>query len=206
MKHFVLTILLLLATAAVYAGIYKARDAASQAVLETLDIPTTIGPYAQLGADEEVTEHVKRVLQTSTILKRRYRTPSGRPVNLSIVYAGTTRGSLHFPEVCLVGQGWTIRDQDVMPVGFQFVATKLVIVSGGHTEAMLYWFKTGDNLTGNFFVNSWHWARNQLTFNQKASAMIKVSTPVVDNDTESAFMALEDFSAKLTPVLMDYVN
>ena len=71
---------------------------------------------------------------------------------------------------------------------------------------MLYWFKTGDRFTGNFFVNSWHWARNQLTQGASTSAMIKVSAPIGNRDEESVFQLLEDFATKLTPILRDRIE
>ena len=208
MKHRLLTIIILLLTAVGYWYIAFAQDAAAKMSppQNVMNIPRQIGQYKQVGEDQEASEYVKKVLRTSTILKRDYYSHNGRPVSLSIVYAGTTRASLHFPEVCLVGQGWDVREQTTMPVGFSFVARRLIIVNGNYTQAMLYWFKTDDKFTGNFFLNSWHWAHNQLLFNPKASAMIKVSTPIINQEKEIAFSALEDFSEKLTPILIDYVK
>jgi len=139
-------------------------------------------------------------------LMRDYVAPSGWPLQLTIVYAGTTRRSLHFPEVCLVGQGWEVREQGAQPVGFMFTAKRLVISNGSDEDAILYWFKTGDKLTGNFFVNSWHWALNQLSFQAPTSAMIKISAPIVNDDRERVFELLDDFARKLTPLLMDNLN
>jgi EpsI family protein len=208
MKHYVAVLAVLSATAAWHAGINQARHAAAQARLpgETLSIPAVIGSYAQDGPDTEVSEDVRRTLETSSILGRSYRGPSRWPIELVIVYAGSTRRSLHFPEVCVVGQGWEIREQTTMPVGFTFSATRLILVRNKRSEAVLYWYKTGDQLTGNFFANSWHWAYQQLSKGSATSAMIRVSTPIANDDEEAAFQLLEDFAAKLTPILMERVK
>ena len=111
---------------------------------EVLDVPRSIGGYTQVGPDEDIPENVKAALETSTILIRNYESFNKWPIQLSIVYAGTTRRSLHFPEVCLVGAGMEIRQQYETMVGFEFSAKRLVLVQGKNQFAVLYFFKTVD--------------------------------------------------------------
>jgi len=169
-------------------------------------IPDTIVDFRQEGADGAIDERTQAILESSTILIRTYRSPNGRPVQLSIVHAGKTRRSLHFPEVCLVGDGWEIMKQDDVPVGFLFSARRLVLMKGDRYEAVLYWFKTGDYVTGNFFMNALYWAKNQMTFGAPTSAMIKLSTPIVSDGEGAAFAALEDFATKFAPTMMNNIN
>jgi len=208
MKRYIITIIILLITAISFASIQRAHSAAAakKTPVNVFNIPSSVGDYTQFGDDVDPGEDIKEQLETSAILMRTYRAPTGRHVQLTIVYAGTTRRSLHFPEVCLVGQGWEIGEQSKMPVGFFFDASKLSLVKGERHDAALYWFKTRDNLTGNFFENSWHWACEQLTTGSAASAMIRISTPVLNDGEESAFLLLEDFAVQLTHVLMDYME
>jgi EpsI family protein len=184
--------------------IHEAQDAGRRADVPpvVLEMPERIGAYRQYGDEVPVSDHVKRVLQTSQIYIQNYVSREGWPVQLQLVHAGTTRRSLHFPEVCLVGQGWEIRDQKAVPVGFSFDARQLVLFKGDQYEAVLYWFKTGDRFTGNFFINSWYWTYEQLTFGIPSSTMIKLSTPLGGRDEEAAFDMLESFAQKLAPVLM----
>lgn len=208
MKHYLVTLIFLSGVAGAHTAIQSAQSAAAKESPPkgVLDFPSTIGPYKQAGSDIEISQDVQDVLQTSLILMRTYVDPRGWPVQLTVIYAGASRRSLHFPEVCLVGQGWEIRDQSTHPVGFSFVATKLVLVRGNRQEAVLYWFKTGDQLTGNFFVNSWWWAKNQLMFGAPTSAMIKLSAPIGRYGEEAAFEVLEDFASKFTPIMFSSVE
>ena len=208
MKHYVATFLCLLITAASHSAINHSHDVAARAdpPQDILNIPAVVGTYRQVGEDIEIDERTIEILETSTILMRNYRGPKGWPIQLTIVYAGTTRRSMHFPEVCIVGQGWEIHEQTEMPVGFFFNASRLVLVKGEGKQALLYWFKTADEFTGNFFVNSWHWARSQLTRGTATSAMIKVSAPIGNRDEESVFLLLEDFATKLTPILRERIE
>ena len=171
-----------------------------------LEIPSKIGGYAQVGDDIEVEDYVKELLQTSTILTRNYQAPNGRVLQLSIVYAGSTRRSLHFPEVCLVGNGFDIVEQAPTEVGLSFSAKRLLLVRGNQYQAVLYWFKTEDRFTGNYFLNAAYWAKNQLTFKAPTSAMIKLTTIVAPDGKDGAFQALEDFALKLGPIILNNVE
>lgn len=205
MKHYIVTVVLLGAVALWHSSIVHAhRMAAENAPDSGLSlIPKTIGPYSQWGQDEDTAEDVKQLLETSSILSRIYRAASGRPIQLTIVYAGSTRRSLHFPEVCLVGQGWEIREQSSENISFLFSASRLVLVKAQRNEAILYWFKTGGHFTGNFFENSWQWAKEQFWGGHATSSMIRISTPVSSDGKEGAFLALEDFAEKISPILLD---
>ena len=208
MKNYAITLLVLLVVTGIHLNIQRAHVLAAQRepLQFAFDIPSRIGTFTQTGPDYEVDENVRELLQTSQILMRTYESTEGWPVYLTIVYAGTTRRSLHFPEVCLVGQGWEIREQYSEPVGFSFAGKHLVLIKSGRQEAVLYWFKTGNKLTGNYFVNSWHWARNQLRLGTSTSAMIRLSAPIRNNDEEKVFALLEDFAIQFAPILMSRVK
>lgn len=207
MKHYVIAIgLLAMALAMNYTIRMNQAQAVDQASEEyVLEVPRHLGEYRQYGDDEEVDERTKEILETSNILIRNYVGRQNWPVQLTIVHAGASRRSLHFPEVCIVGGGWEIREQTTVPIGIMFEARQLVLVKGDQREAVLYWFKTDDHLTGNFFINSFRWARYQVTHGTMPSAMIRVSTMVGPMGEEATFDLLKDFAAQATPILLDTV-
>ena len=198
----------LLGTTGLHLSILDAREEAAdkRPPVGLLDLPERIGPYEQIGDDIEVAPRVREILQTSLILMRNYKTPQGWPIQLQIVYTGASRRSLHFPEYCLVGAGYEILEQYSAPVGFDFNAKRLVLGKGSEEQAVLYWFKTDENFTGNFFLNSWYWAKNQITFGAPTSSMIKLSTTMGGRDEEAIFAMLEDFALKLKPILLEKVH
>lgn len=204
-RHWAL-VLLVGAIGAAYFLLVRAQDAAQHAApqVEFIDVPERMGGYIQSGVDHDVGDRVRNYLETSQILVRRYTAPSGRPVELTIVHAAVTRRSLHFPEICLVGEGWDIRDQYVTPVGAMFKAKRLVLVRASEREAVLYWFQTGTRLTGNYFLNAWHWARDQVCLRSPVSAMIRLSTPIGNQSEDIGFSTLDDFAMKLAPIMQDY--
>ncbi|NUM54713.1 MAG: EpsI family protein [Candidatus Hydrogenedentes bacterium] len=187
--------------------IVRAQSSANMnaAAPETLEIPREIADY-RVRKDYEIDETTRRILETSAIMIRDYAAPGGRFVQLSIVHAGSTRRSLHFPEVCLVGDGWEIVKQRQVPIGILFSAKQLVLVKADRSEAVLYWFKTGDHVTGDFFRNALEWTRNQITFGEPTSAMIKLATPIGPAGERAAFDTLEDFATKFAPVMLEHIE
>lgn len=74
-----------------------------------------------IGRSEEPDAVEKTLLPADThIVKMRYATPREPQerdrVDVTLVLAGAERRSIHRPEVCLDGQGWTILEQQVVPV------------------------------------------------------------------------------------------
>ena len=202
------TIMLLAVTLSLHAAISHAHAEAARAQPDKnlLDIPSTIGPYKQVGADIDPGDRVREILQTNAIVTRQYVSPGGWPVELMIVHTGQTRGSLHFPEVCLVGQGWEVREQYSAPVGFLFTAKRLVIFRGDRSQAVLYWFKTGSQLTGNYFLNTLNWVLGKITFGEPSSSMIRLSTVIGRQGDEVSFRVLEDFALQFEPILLEKVR
>ncbi|MCB1275851.1 exosortase-associated EpsI family protein [Prosthecobacter sp.] len=84
------------------------------------DLPMVAGSF--VGESEAPSEKELALLPGDTIIvKREYRTP-GRPLDkrdlahASLVIAGNDSRSIHRPEVCLDGQGWTITDSRVREI------------------------------------------------------------------------------------------
>lgn len=199
---------ILLVTALAHYSIYSQQDEAAKKTPDTtnLDLPKNIGRFQQFGPDHEVSQKIQKQLQTSAILMREYRAPGYQPIQLTIVHAGTTRRSLHHPQVCLVGQGWEIREQYPDPVGFQFDATRMVLFKGPHKNAVLYWLKTGDKFTGSALINAWNWTTQQLLLKSPTSTMFKLSIPIGRQGQDTAFHALEDFALLLVPIIREQIS
>jgi EpsI family protein len=208
MIHYIVGIAILVASASAHWAINLKRDwaAAADTPAVNLNLPSEVGPYRQHGGDIDPGDEVRKALETSDILMRYYTAPNGAPILVTIVYAGQKRRSLHFPEVCLVGQGWEVEQAYAAPVGIEFEGRRLVIFRGDDEQAVLYWLKTGKQFTSSTFVNALLWAREQLVFGTPTSSMIKLSMPVLKQagqDEEEAFAILDDFASRLGPILLE---
>lgn len=210
MIHYIAAIAILLVSATVHWTINLKRDWAAAAGTKTvsIELPAQIGPFQQRGADIDPGDFVRKALEvgTSDILMRNYTAPNGAPVLVTIVYAGQKKRSLHFPEVCLVGQGWEVQEAYTAPVGIEFEARRLVIFKGDSEQAVIYWLKTGKRFTSSMFLNGIYWAREQLLNGTPTSSMIKLSMPILKDrgqDQDAAFAILDDFASQLGPILLE---
>lgn len=84
------------------------------------ELPMVAGSF--VGESEPPGERERELLPADTIIvKRAYHTPGRSPesrdlAHASLVIAGNDSRSIHRPEVCLDGQGWTITDSRVREV------------------------------------------------------------------------------------------
>lgn len=207
MTRYIVTTSLLVATTVLHLFVrYVQADAAlNRAPQELVNLRSEILEFQQIGEDIPASESVRQELETNAILQRNYASAYGGFVQLTIVYAGKTRRSLHFPEVCFTGQGWETRDKFSIPVGLSFVGQGLILQNGDSRQAVLYFFKTGDDLTGNYFANSVSWVRDTFLLRSPSSMLIRISTPVDEQNEDRAIRLLNDFASGLAPILLETI-
>jgi hypothetical protein len=69
------------------------------------------------GKDEKPAEAEIKLLPPDTeFAKKSYTNPSGEYLNAQIVLSGVEHRSIHRPEICLQGQGWTVHGQQIVSV------------------------------------------------------------------------------------------
>ena len=131
-------------------------------------LPETAGAW-QGGAQEGLTEMERALLPSDTEGCRRvYRDAASNDVYCSVILAGREVTSIHRPELCLPGQGWTIESENVesIPVaqapGGALKVMRMNVARSGPTATgglvrrqyvFLYWFVGKDRITPH------HWQR-----------------------------------------------
>lgn len=122
-----------------------------------------------------------------------------RPVLVSIVLSGRDRSSIHRPEICVEGQGWTIRDrfrhdfEGVRPDGAPLPASVLRIErtdADGRPQPMLlaYWFVSSDAVVATHAARLWRGARDRL-LRGRADRWAYVLAQTAADDGEAAALA-----------------
>lgn len=191
-----------------------------------MKLPDSVGSFQ--GDPQDVSEAEKRILPKDTEFARSvYKNFGGSQINCQIVLSGGEKRSIHRPEVCLVGQGWTKKSGEVMPVKMDngetldvmklMISRPVEVQSGVRKElssVFLYWF-VGKNMT-----TPYHWQRIIHTDLDRALynvshrwAYVIVSAPILDgfvpggkNEAETLEM-LNKFVAEVGPEIMkDTVN
>lgn len=124
-----------------------------------VELPLEIGTYQ--GRELEVMALEKKLLDEGVKLARTaYMNVQGRQIIASVILSGMIKRSLHRPEVCLPGQGWTIAESRPTQVslkdGASFDATMLRIFvdkmgEDGRRKRMrgvnIYWYVGSDDTT-----------------------------------------------------------
>jgi len=153
------------------AGVILATDGANPA-----ELPTFIGSD-WMGRHVEPTAIERAILPPDTGFSKKLYVDLGdrsRDVFFSVVLSGRDRTSIHRPELCLVGQGWTIDGAESRRLGYpgrqdaDFEATVLHLRrerAGGRGRdsvpaLAVYWFVGGDRIVpsqgARMFLDAWN--------------------------------------------------
>jgi len=129
-------------------------------------LPDSVPGY--LGFDEAASPAELLVLPKDTeIVKKRYVGAAPVDVGCEIVLSGATKSSIHRPQVCLIAQGWTIREEQAIPVTLpDGHSQKIRVLTIGRTEGgqvytgyYIYWYvgkdRTTDDNFERIFLTSW---------------------------------------------------
>ncbi len=177
------------------AGIVLADDGLAPA-----DLPAFIG-VEWIGQRAEVTPIEREVLPSDTgFARRNYVSTRNRQdqVFLSIVLSGRDRTSIHRPELCLVGQGWSIEGRTTHtfthPAGGTVPATVLRIVretvdARGERRripaAFAYWFVGEGAIEPTHAGRLWRTALNRLRGRNDRWAYVVAQTLSFDGEAEA---------------------
>jgi hypothetical protein len=123
-----------------------------------MDLPVLVGNY--FGKEGKASQTELNLLPKDTQITRRYYDDGqGHQIECSIVLSGAEQASIHRPEGCLVGQGWTVVVEKEIPIpllsGHPLTAEEITVErrqmdpSGGVVVLRgyyIYWF-VGQNVT-----------------------------------------------------------
>lgn len=183
-----------------------------------MDLPTLIGEY--WGTGEPVSPSELALLPADTEFEKKlYQDLSGNALTAQIVLSGGEKRSIHRPEVCLPGQGWSIQSGEVVPItlanGRTLDVMKLTLnreieTAPGERKNLksyfLYWFVGKDTTTPYHWVRlaktNWDMVTKKL---QHRWAYVIVSAPVLEglkpgaqSDRQTLDM-LKDFIRQAVP-------
>lgn len=152
------------------------------------------------GQNSAVTEVEREVLPADTGFSRKNYVSlrdRNQQVFVSIVLSGRDRTSIHRPELCLVGQGWTIRERrdhafqipggGVLPVTILPIEREVTLRSGEtrRVPALLaYWFVGADRIVAGHWERMFFTTLDRLRHLQSHRwAYVVVQTHALDGET-----------------------
>ena len=144
--------------------------------------------------------------------RRLFKNWDGDEVRCSIILAGREATSIHRPELCLPGQGWTINEHmETVPVAAAPGGTLSVMRMNGTRPVrfpdgrvgqarsiFLYWFVGKDRITASHWQRIYWTSKDRILHNTNHRwAYIMIDVPVRGDATEGATAASENHAMKM---------
>ncbi|MBX7207509.1 MAG: exosortase-associated EpsI family protein [Verrucomicrobiaceae bacterium] len=189
-----------------------------------MDLPLQFDKYQ--GIPNEMTAIERNVLDPGvSLVRNQYISPDRHMLVATVIESGVGKRTLHRPEVCLPGQGWSITDQMTVPIrladGRAFEGTLLrmfreVEVSPGVRKRVralnIYWYIGSDGTTTPEFYDHLRISYMDAVFKNLAHrwAMASFFLPLPESEIgfdnpmieATALEELRDFSAGLAASFM----
>jgi hypothetical protein len=183
-----------------------------------LNLPIFVGDYS--GMPQEITLAEKTILPPDTEFARKnYRTLSNQSLNCQIVMSGGGRRSIHQPEICLPGQGWTVMGKEVVPIALKdgkkmdamvLRLSREFVDSNGKRQNLrslfMYWFVGKDRTTPHHFerilLTSWdrvvHNVNHRWAYVTVSAEVLGSVIPGAESD-EATLKRLKEFAGQIEP-------
>jgi len=189
--------------------------------LNPVALPTFLGTE-WIGQRVEVTPAEKEVLPPDTGYSRKNYISTAdraRQVFVSVVLSGRDRTSIHRPELCLGGQGWTIEnrflhklrwsERDAILATVVHIRREVVTTDGQRRivpSLLAYWFVGGESLVATQPAMLWRSAIDGvLHFRADRWAYVVLQTSAFDGD-EPALARMEKVLCAVWPELVSPVG
>ena len=178
------------------------------------------------GVDIPVPDETLQVLGAGFFLNRVYTdaavvapspgvTPSTAgipPVGLFIGYFPTQRTgqSIHSPQNCLPGSGWTFEVSGVtelnLPGGHPETVGQYLISDGTHEAVVLYWYQTQGLVIASDYKAKAYMLMDSIRYGRTDAALVRVTTFVQSGETrQQAQLRAHQFAEKMAPLLPAYI-
>jgi len=187
-------------------GIYLTADATAPRPL-----PRLLG-VEWLGTATPVSPVEREILPADTGFARMlYEDMAGRQIFLSLVLSGRDRSSIHRPELCLTGQGWTITDQQkteltlgggVLPVTLLTLEREASATAPTARSLFVYWFVHAEGVAGSNAARLGQDLRLRLRGRAPRWAYVVVQTPWRESEA-ATLEALRPFLEEALPVFQN---
>ena len=133
-------------------------------------------------------------------------------IDLYIAYFPTQRTgqSIHSPQHCLPGAGWTIESSQITPFtdmeGNLYQANDDLITNGDETQEVLYWYQMHGRSIANDYTAKLYTLVYSIRYDRTDAALMRITTPVISGeDRAAARKRVIEFAQQIVPLLPAYV-
>jgi EpsI family protein len=179
-------------------------------------LPRTIGnrTSTEVPLDQETLD----VLGKGDFLYRIYSAPREAssapdvPISLFIGYFPTQRTgqSIHSPQNCLPGAGWTFQSSGVTEftdaTGKQYRVGDYLITDGKQSQEVLYWYQMHGSSIANDYAAKLQTITDSIKYGRTDAALVRIITSVSQAESrEHARDRAVEFARQIVPLLPAYV-
>jgi EpsI family protein len=183
------------------------------------EMPQTVG--MRTSVDIPIDDETLAVLGKGDFLNRLYLPPQNTSVSsldarteigLYIAYFPTQRTgqSIHSPQNCLPGAGWTFQSSGVTAftdsTGKEYRVGEYLITNGTATEEALYWYQLhGESIASDYQAKIYTLA-DSIRYGRTDEALVRIMTPLgPGEDRAVARNRAVGFAQQIAPLLPAYV-
>jgi exosortase D (VPLPA-CTERM-specific) len=175
--------------------------------------PLAVGEWKANGR-EKMAQKFLDVLDLSEYVILDYQNRDGKRVNFYVAYyESQSKGkSIHTPESCLPGSGWSVDESGTEKLFISPGDTKIMEVNravmqyGRSTQITYFWFFLRGRIVNNAYQLKLYNFWDALTMQRTDGALVRLITPVYETENlEDADTRLQNFLRDIVPVLEDYI-
>jgi EpsI family protein len=179
-------------------------------------MPRSFGSWT--AQDIPLTEDTLEVLGKGDFLNRIYTSRSTvpgtaiPPVSVFIGYFASQRTgqTMHSPQNCLPGAGWTFDSQKYAQIqdinGKTYNVGQYVITNGESKQFVIYWYQAHGRSIPNEYVAKGHMVLDAIRTNRTDGALVRVITPVMPSEPlEAAEARAIQFTQQMAPNLPRFI-
>jgi EpsI family protein len=163
--------------------------------------------------DIPLSKDVLDVLGAGDFLLRDYQDAENRAhVTLFLAYfpSQRTQDTIHSPQNCLPGAGWSPVRADRITITADghapFLANRYLVAKGQERHLVLYWYWAHDRGVASEYAAKYYLVADSIRMHRSDGSLVRISTGVrPDQDLASVDRLLLAFAKNLVPVLPTYV-
>ena len=204
-RYIVVIFLLIISSVLIQFLTYSKFNHSTNGLAQIKRIPLTISKWQ--GQDVPLEERIYEILETRSIVYRKYISENGEDVFLEIIYYPETKVDFHSPEDCLAGEGISVsKSRKTITIindgkAFEIGLNQLVRKQMNKENLIYYFYKAGDFVGPSYIQLRFNLALNKFLSNKKSGALILVSTAMNDRNRADGSKVLKKFIQKLFPYI-----
>jgi EpsI family protein len=173
--------------------------------------PRQVGSW--VGQDTPLQPGVLEVLGPGDFLTRIYaRTPKEPYIDLFAGYFPTQRtgNTIHSPQNCLPGAGWTPVDATRFalprPDGSTTVVNRFVLAKGPERLLVLYWYQAHGRVVASEYWAKFYMVADAIRDNRTDGALVRIITPLASGEeVQAGQRRAVEFAQAILPTLDRYI-